>query len=247
MAEQDDSQVVGTSRRALLKGAVGSGIAVAVYAAPKVSVIPAYGLTTSNGFDGKCYGFGWESNDPDGKGWAKLSDQSKLHGDDLNLGGGLKTGNNVKGPNDGPSSHQGDGAATYTWEPNGAGVPPTRELTVSGCVNKDTGATFTVTELDAGWCLDLLNSGNAIVKNQDKCGIGTTAPNDQTWTSATDSWGVTQGVQPGRMAFDDPADTGEGATGTITGLGNSVCRGNKSNHSAYKVGKFGWTFDIIAC
>jgi len=45
-----------TSRRAVLKGAVGAGVGLAAWSAPKIGTIPAYALTNSSGiYDGVCY------------------------------------------------------------------------------------------------------------------------------------------------------------------------------------------------
>ena len=83
-------------RRTLLKGAIGSGaVAVAAWSAPKISVVPAYGLTVSNDTtDGTCYGIGFSSNNPTGKGWMKLDSQKKL------------VSSPVTGPNGGPGTYR---------------------------------------------------------------------------------------------------------------------------------------------
>lgn len=75
----DDMQDTGNSvasRRAVLKGAVGAGVAAAAWSAPKVGSIPAYALTTSTGvFNGVAYylAFNWRvrNNQPDVVRWQR--------------------------------------------------------------------------------------------------------------------------------------------------------------------------------
>jgi len=155
MNEHDDNDNLSVRRRTLLKVAVGAGVAVAAHSAPVVSVVPAYGLTASAGTkDGKCYGIGWSSNNPTGKGWMKVDSQQ-----------GLFTAP-VYGPTGGPSSDQGNGTATYTWSIAALGPLSAFTLTVvaSGCVNAGT-ATLTPSGMPTGYCLKFYNSGRAINKD----------------------------------------------------------------------------------
>lgn len=64
MADNEaNSSSLSTSRRTLLKGAVGAGVGLAAWSAPKIGTIPAYALTNSTGvFDGVCYYFLWNAN-----------------------------------------------------------------------------------------------------------------------------------------------------------------------------------------
>lgn len=63
MADTENSSSMSTSRRTLLKGAVGAGVGLAAWSAPKIGTIPAYALTNSTGvFNGVCYYFLWNAD-----------------------------------------------------------------------------------------------------------------------------------------------------------------------------------------
>jgi len=93
-------QAPSASRRQLLKGAVGAGVGLAAWNAPKIGTIPAYALTNSSGvFNGECYFLSWNSIG-DGNGnqnWELGSSTAPL-------------------PNQGQAdSLTGSDPATYTW------------------------------------------------------------------------------------------------------------------------------------
>jgi hypothetical protein len=146
-------------RRMLLKAAVGTGVAVAAHSAPRVGAVPAYGLTNTAGqTDNRCYVVGWSSNNPDGKGWMRISDQDFGQG-------------NVTNPSTGPAAHAGDGTAVYTWNIPALGPTPAfvLTLTASGCVNNGNG-TMVFTGMPAGLCARFYNSGTPRDGNRTTCG-----------------------------------------------------------------------------
>ena len=228
------------SRRNLLKAAVGTGVAVAVYSAPKVSVVPAYGLATSMRKDGKCYAFGWSSNNPTGKGWMDLSSQPS-------------TANNfVVGPNkketqtcggttwvNSASDHSGTakcgtpctaaapfkGPVRYTWTINKFGSLGSGTfdlvLTLEGSVNGGDTVTFSASGLPSGYCLKWYNSGQS----------STTAPVSNT------ACGYSTGL------LGNSAKVSGINSGTISNLNASA----SCSTTTISPGKIYWHFDVRPC
>ncbi len=191
--EQGQPQDAAVARRKLLKAAIGTGVAVAAYSAPKISVVPAYGLTSSNRSNGLCYGLGWSSNNPTGKGWMGLAGQN-----------GLFSGS-VVDLTTGPSADQGSGTATYTWNiPTFQGIPAfTLTIVATGCVNNG-GGSWVVSGMPAGYCLKFYNSGRPTVGNVSTCNS----------SSNLLALGIAQA---------SPASVVNGGTVTITSTGAGTC------------------------
>jgi hypothetical protein len=236
-------------RRALLKAAVGTGASVAAYS---VSAVPAYGLTTSTMTDNRCYSFGWSANNPDGKGWMKLSDQPSA------------TNNFVRGPNfkasnnptptttvdcgngtwtDSAGGHSGTASCTdacfgeadvhgpvrYTWTITGIGELGTGtfnlSIILSGSVNGG-GTSVTVEGLPAGYCVDFYNDGR---------------PNKQEAGSST-VCGYTTNLRPvgggGQLTMNSRT------TGFITQFSGST---GACDSKVTDGGKWFWQFDVKPC
>lgn len=123
------------TRRAVLKAAVGAGVGLAAWSAPKIGTIPAYALTNSSGiFDSQCYSFSWF------EGISGLLDA-------------WQSGNGPGAPDD-----QTGGATnrTYTWN-NVFGTDP---LTVNANGNPRSGiATITMLGAPAGCEMVLQGTG----------------------------------------------------------------------------------------
>jgi hypothetical protein len=133
-----------------------------------VSVVPAYGLTTSVGFNGECYAFGFSSNKPACKGWLPP------------LAASVPAGSGMRGPDTATfvsaatcggavdANHFGDGAVDYKWTiaPGGVSSFPGATITIraSGCVNTG-GAQFTVSGLPAGYKLELYQTKGTKASN----------------------------------------------------------------------------------
>lgn len=205
------------ARRRLLKAAIGTGVAAAVYSAPKISVVPAYGLTSSNRFNNKCYAIGWSSNNPTGKGWMGISTQSSLFGSST-----LIT------PDIGPSADVGNGTATYKWTIAAFDSVPafTLQIVASGCVNDGT-ASWTVSGLPTGYCLKFYNSGSA---------LDDTAAN--TCGATSPLAGTLSGFPNGSKA--SPTSVVNNGVVTISTQGRSTCISSG-------LGKMSWRFDIGPC
>lgn len=206
-------------RRTLLKGAIGSGaVAVAAWSAPKISVVPAYGLTVSNDTtDGTCYGIGFSSNNPTGKGWMKLDSQKKL------------VSSPVTGPNGGPGTDAGNGTAIYTWNIPALAPLNAFVLTIraTGCVNNGT-ASIRPTGMPAGYCLKLYNNGRAVTK-------------DKSGTCGNVPVGDLLAVGTGQINTGGSNTVAEGHTAPISALNSNPSCGGPGE------GKFWWTFDIAPC
>lgn len=173
-------------RRALIKAAVGAGVALAAHSAPKVSVVPAYGLTTSRSTDNRCYSFAWSGNNPNGKGWMLLGDQPSTAAAQRVRGPNLKASNNPTPANttgcgngtwtNTATSHSGTASCTdacvgnapakgpvrYTWTIQGFGSLGTGTFNVSliltGSANFG-GTNIEVEGLPAGYCVRFYNNG----------------------------------------------------------------------------------------
>jgi hypothetical protein len=193
------------ARRRLLKAALGTGAAVAAYTAPQISVVPAYGLTSSNRFNNRCYGLGWSSNNPTGKGWMSQTVQA-----------GLFSGV-VSGPATGPGANVGNGTATYTWSLGPFDSVPAFTLTVraSGCVNTG-GGRWVVSGMPTGYCLKFYNNGRPFTSASGTVSLCTrttpltTAPNSQASPTSVGNGGtVTFGSQ---------------GLGSCTGSGQGIIR-----------------------
>jgi hypothetical protein len=225
MATQDNSSVAdddaASTRRKLLKAAVGTGVAAAVYSAPKISVVPAYGLTNTNGqFNGVCYGIVWSSNAPVTKGWVDIAEADGALGGPLLHPGG-PTG----------SSDFGNGPVSYTWAlPAFPGFPAsTLTIRASGCVNAGTGQ-WTVSGLPSGYCVKLYNSGRPYNKDTTPSACGNAS-----------NPGTQLVVSP--RAIVSPTVIGNGQTATISRL-NATSTQCESQNSQ---GKIKWVFDVGPC
>lgn len=218
MDENQTAEDARTSRRRLLQGAAAAGVGVAVLGAPKVSVVPAYGLTVSGLTDSKCYGFAFSSNDPTGKGWMKLDDQQGAFGAP------------VFGPTTGPADHAGNGSATYTWALPSLGSFPAGDvsITVTGCVNAGAGAiTSVIVPGGTAFCVKFTNAGAAIKKDLNK--------SNKTPTCSDRPAGDLAG---GGVISSASLTTGDTATISTTGPGTCV----KND-----LGKINWVFNVEKC
>ncbi|MGK0276505.1 MAG: hypothetical protein ACI9N0_002899 [Ilumatobacter sp.] len=217
---EEDNDATGR-RRLLIKAAVGAGVAVAAHSAPKVSVVPAYALTVSSGTkDGKCYGFGWSSNNPTGKGWMKLSDQQGLFNP------------SVYGPDSGPSSDAGNNTAVYTWNIAAFGglAAFALQLTTTGCVNSG-GASFSFSGIPSGYRVKLFSDGRAVKKKTDPSTCGDISATGDNYDLDTGTFN--------NVGKASPTVLGNGVTASIAGLGPSTCEKGPG------FGKIKWTFDVV--
>jgi hypothetical protein len=238
-------------RRALLKAAVGSGAAVAAYS---VSAVPAYGLTTSQGTDARCYAFGYSSNNPTGKGWMKLSDQPDSGGTTGLRRPNAKETNTCTGTPPVPGgtwvasgdAHSGTancsdtcvgsapakGPVRYKWNiPAFGGLGAfTLTITLIGSMNGDVGTpgnlgtSLTVDGLPTGYCLKWYNSGTAVTKVPATC------------TDQTDTKEIVTGGRAKIMM-----------TSTTTGYITSLNPGQTCENKNTSEGKIYWYFDVVPC
>lgn len=172
------------SRRAVLKGAVGAGIGLAAWSAPRIGSIPAYALTNSSGiFNGEIYYIAFNSENGQGN-------QKYVEGTSTSPSLDAGRATSMKGGSG--NAH----LATYTWA---GAFPDGSDLVVTAVGNPITGiGTITLVTAPEGCGFEILSPTTGSVNSGDYTVTG------NTWSlSGTSNSGTYTKISATEIHFED--------------------------------------------